>query len=346
MNLLLIFGGASTEHDVSRKSCSNIYQAIDKSKYNIHIIYITQDGRWIYVKNPENIMKGEINGSSAILSPDTSHKGIIILDTLENIKIDCIFPVLHGQNGEDGTIQGLFELSKIPYVGCDVRSSANSMDKATTKIIVDTTNVKQSPYVLVLKETYDENAVCNKIENSFEYPVFVKPCASGSSVGVSKANNIEELKTGIKEALLHDRKVLVEQNINGREIEVAVLGNEDPIASVAGEISVEQDFYSFDAKYLDNSSKTYIPARISDDIMEKVRQNAITIYKSLDCSGLSRVDFFVTDENEIIFNEINTLPGFTNISMYPQMFDKTGIKYSDLIDEIIKYALKRGDKIG
>ena len=346
MNLLLIFGGASTEHEVSRKSCANVFEYMNKSKYNIHVIYITKDGQWKYIKNAtqEIFESGNIQGSPAILSPDTSHRGIILLDTMENIKIDCIFPVLHGKNGEDGTIQGLFELSKIPYIGCGVMSSANAMDKSITKIIVENEHVKQSPYLLIIKENYDENVCISEIEKKFNYPLFIKPCSSGSSVGVSKADNQNQLKQGILAALEFDRKVLVETNIVGREIEVAVLGNENPIASLAGEIAPTQEFYSFDAKYVDNSSKLYIPARINEETMEKVRSQAIKIYKSLDCKGLSRVDFFVTDENEIIFNEINTLPGFTNISMYPKLLETIGILYSDLIDKLIELA--RGGEIG
>ncbi|MFI3227705.1 MAG: D-alanine--D-alanine ligase family protein [Clostridia bacterium] len=344
MNLLLIFGGASTEHDVSRLSCSNVFKFIDKTKYQIHLIYITKDGQWKYIENAtsEKICEGELLGRRAILSPDTIDRGIILLDTLENIKIDCVFPILHGKNGEDGTVQGLFELAKLPYVGCGITASANSMDKSLTKIIIKEKGVEQCPYNLIIKEKYDENVSIAEIENEFEYPVFVKPCASGSSVGVSKAKNREELKLAIIEALKYDRKVLVEKNIVGREIEVAVLGNEKPIASMAGEIAPESDFYSFDAKYVDNSSKLYIPARISEQTMQKVRENAIKVYSALDCTGLSRVDFFVTEDEQIIFNEINTLPGFTNISMYPKLFDYAGLKYSELIDELISYAMSRG----
>lgn len=346
MNLLLIFGGRSTEHDVSKKSCANVLKFCDKNKYDVHVIYITKDGLWKYIQNatPEMLVSSELDGACAILSPDVSHGGILVGN--QNIKIDCIFPVLHGKNGEDGTIQGLFEICQIPYVGCDVTSSANSMDKSITKLVVDTVGVNQSPYFLITKDDYVENRDTAKIEQKFNYPLFVKPCASGSSVGVSKANNLAELKTAITDALQFDRKVLVETNIVGREIEVAVLGNENPIASIAGEIAPTQEFYSFDAKYVDDSSALYIPARIDGVVMERVRDSAIKVYKSLGCSGLSRVDFFVTAENDIVFNEINTLPGFTNISMYPKLFEYGGIGNLELIDHLINYALKRGERLG
>lgn len=341
MNLLLIFGGASTEHDVSCVSCSNIFQYINKEKYKIHLIYITKDGQWNYVTNPtlENIKNKDFKSRRAILSPDTNDKGIILLDNLENIKIDCIFPVLHGKNGEDGTIQGLFELAKIPYVGCNVSASANSMDKSLTKVILTEKGVLQSKYKLILKESYDENVSISQIEKEFSYPVFVKPCSSGSSVGVFKVYDTKQLKTAIVEALKLDIKVLVEENIDGREVEVAVMGNYEPQASIAGEISSTSDFYSFDAKYVDNSSTLHIPARISKKSCEDVSKIAIEIYKALGCTGLSRVDFFVTEDEKIIFNEINTLPGFTNVSMYPKLFEHDGIAYSDLIDKVIDYAI-------
>lgn len=346
MNLLLIFGGVSSEHNVSKKSCANIFEYIDKSKYNIHVIHITLDGEWKYIENPstQKILAENVKGVPAILSPDVKTSGIILLDTHKQIKIDCIFPVLHGKNGEDGTLQGLLELTKIPYVGCGVSASANSMDKSLTKTIVEKEGVKLSPCKLIIKQDYDENVNIENILQNFDFPVFVKPCSSGSSVGVYKANNKNELCTSIEKAFEFDFKVLVEKNIVGKEIEVAILGNENPIASFAGEVQPTQEFYSFDAKYIDNSSKLHIPARIDDKTMEQVRKDAVVIYKALGCKGLSRVDFFVTDDNEIIFNEINTLPGFTNISMYPKLFEHSGIEYSQLIDELIKYA--RGEKIG
>lgn len=331
MNVLILFGGVSSEHLISIKSTKSIINNIDKSKYNLFVVYITKDGEWRYIENIENL--DEVSNIKAILSPER-HEGLIIFkDKIEIQKIDVIFPILHGKNGEDGTIQGLFEISGIPYVGCGVAASANAMDKSNTKIIVDTIDVPQSPYILVKEHEYDET-----MDIHFSYPVFVKPCASGSSVGVFKVYTKEELHTAIKDALKYDSKVLIEKNIIGKEVEVAVLGNHQPIASVVGEIDSAQDFYTFDAKYEDSSSKTYIPAKISEQCSETIRQYALLIYKALDCKGLSRVDFFVTNDNEVIFNEINTLPGFTNISMYPKLFEKSGIEYSDLLNKLIEYA--------
>lgn len=335
MNILVLFGGVSSEHEISIKSATSILNILNTNKkYTIYPVYITKDGKWKHVKNGiENL---DDLGSKAILSPEATSELLLIDENVQAIKIDVAFPILHGKNGEDGTIQGLFELANIKYVGCNVSASANSMDKSLTKIIVDTTTVKQSEYILITKQNYKKDMSIN-----IEYPVFVKPCSSGSSVGVSKATNDNELHKAIENAFIYDKKVLVEKGIVGREIEVAVLGNEEPIASVVGEIQPAEDFYSFDAKYEDDNSLLYIPARISETASNKVRESAIEIYKSLECSGLSRVDFFITEDEDIIFNEINTLPGFTNISMYPKLMESIGISYSDLIDKLINFALKK-----
>ena len=334
MNILILFGGVSSEHDISIKSANSIVKNIDREKYTVHIVYITKDGKWRYIEDMNNLN----SNIKAILSPESQDGLIIFKETIETIKIDTIFPVLHGKNGEDGTIQGLFEISNTNYVGCGVSASANAMDKSITKIIVDNINVPQSPYKLIIKHNYDENMI-----SDIEYPVFVKPCASGSSVGVAKAYCQEELDKSIKEAFKYDDKVLIEKNIIGKEIEVAVLGTTDPIASVVGEIEPLKDFYTFDAKYVDHTSKLFIPARISDESSDEVRKYAVEIYKALGCTGLSRVDFFITNDEEIIFNEINTLPGFTDISMYPKLFEKSGVEYKDLISKLIEFG---GEKIG
>lgn len=340
MNLLLIFGGMSYEHEISIKSFLNVYKNLDTNKYKKHAIYITREGKWIYLTD-ENIQNKNFDGESAILSPDALDKSIILLETMQKIKIDCIFPVLHGAYGEDGAIQGLFELAKIPYVGCKVSASANSLDKTLTKIIVDTTNVKQNPYIIKTKVDYNENTIEREITN-LNYPLFIKCANGGSSVGVYKANDLAQVKMCMQEAFKLENKVLIEQGINAKEVEVAVLGNENPKASTVGEISTEVEFYTFDSKYVDNTSKTHIPARIKPETIEKVRENAIEVYKVLGCKGLSRVDFFVTENDEIVFNEINTLPGFTNISMYPKLFAYEGIEYSDLLDNLITLALESG----
>ncbi len=354
-NLVVLFGGVSTEHEVSRVSATSILKNLDKDKYNIFPIGITKDGRWLlyrqnsYDEIPNGNWENDDKNRRCIINPDRSIGGITVFngELTEHIKIDCIFPVLHGLNGEDGTVQGLFEIANIPYVGCDVPSSANSMDKSITKIIVnELTDVKQADFYLALKYSYeqDKQKVINDADNTLgSYPVFVKPCSSGSSVGVHKVRNKEELDEALADAFKYDSKVLVEQFIDGREVEIAVRGNEQVECSVVGEIAPTQEFYSYDAKYNDNSSELYIPARISQKAIEQVADNAIKIYKALGCSGLSRVDFFCTKDEQIIFNEINTLPGFTSISMYPKLFAHIGLEYSDLLDELINLAIQKSE---
>lgn len=337
MNILLLFGGVSSEHDISIKSATSIFNILNEIKdYNIYPVYISKDGFWKLAEN--GILNLVGLNKKAILSPESTSEILIIEENsgkIENIKIDVAFPVLHGKNGEDGTIQGLFHLANMKYVGCGVASSANSMDKSLTKIVVDTIDVPQSDYILVKKENYSGD-----LEINMDFPVFVKPCSSGSSVGVSKVENLGELNSAIDNAFLFDSKVLVEKGIFGREIEVAVLGNEKPVSSVVGEIQPASEFYSFDAKYEDVNSQLHIPARISENASEKVREYAVKIYKALECNGLSRVDFFITENEEIIFNEINTMPGFTNISMYPKLFEYSGIPYNELLKKLILFALE------
>ena len=267
-----------------------------------------------------------------------------------------VFPVLHGLYGEDGTIQGLFELLKIPYVGCRVLASSVGMDKVYTKIVFEKAGLNQAPYEYVrkYKDTYiyidknfdekilDLKEIAKKIRENLEFPMFVKPSNSGSSVGVKKAENEKELIENIEYASKFDNKILIEQGINGREIECAVLGNEEVIASCVGEIKSADEFYSYDAKYKNEESKTEIPAEIPEEISEETRKQAIKAFKAIDGKGLSRVDFFVEDKtNKIIINEINTMPGFTSISMYPKMFEKSGIPYRELITRLINLSLEK-----
>ena len=279
---------------------------------------------------------------------------------IENIftylkNFDMVFPVLHGLYGEDGTIQGLLEMLKVPYVGVGVLGSAVGMDKVYTKIVFEKARIPQAKYAYVRRkkngyvyilEDFGEleiplKDICKKINEKIKFPMFVKPSNSGSSVGINKAHNIEELEKYIEYASKFDTKILVEENINGREIECAVLGNENPKASCIGEILAADEFYSYDAKYNNAESKTQIPADISEEISNKIRELAIKAYKSLDCRGLSRVDFFVERETEKIYiNEINTMPGFTSISMYPKLWEISGLKYSELLDELIKLAVE------
>lgn len=355
MNLAVFFGGLSSEHDISCISAASVIRNLDKEKYNVLAVGITKQGEWFLYRNADadKIENGEWKNEKiehVVLSPDRITHGLVVLHEVgipEIIKIDCAFPVLHGAYGEDGTIQGLFELAGINYVGSGVAASANGMDKSITKIIVEAAGVKQADYYLATKVAFDrdDDKVAVDIEGKFgHYPVFVKPCSSGSSVGVTRANNREELKIGLVEAFEWDSKVLVEEFLNGQEIEVAVLGNANPVASTVGEIAPTQEFYTFDAKYNDDSSALYIPARISSMASETARENAIKIYRALGCTGLSRVDFFCVsngDSEQVIFNEINTLPGFTSISMYPKLFNEDGISYSRLLDKLIELAQEK-----
>lgn len=351
MKLAVLFGGLSNEHSISCISASSILTNADKTKYDLVPIGITKDGRWFLYENadPEKVKSGdwehEPSLRPAVLSPDRGTHGIILPDSGETIRIDVCFPVLHGMGGEDGTIQGLLTLAGIPFVGPGVAASANSMDKSLTKIIVDTTGVRQADYYIALRPDYEKDAqavaraAAEKLNNT--YPMFVKPCSSGSSVGVARADDFDSLVSGLKEAFRWDNKVLVEEFIDGHEIECAVLGNTDPVASTVGEIAPTQTFYTFDAKYNDDTSALYIPAHISEEAIETVRRNAIRVYTALGCRGLSRVDFFCTyQDNEIVFNEINTIPGFTSISMYPKLFEHAGLSYPALIDRLIELALE------
>lgn len=349
--VLTIFGGQSSEHVVSCMSAVNVISSIDRDSYDVIIIGITEEGHWLLVDSVDAI-KDETwknGGISAILSPDATEKCVIVFGPsgVEKIKIDVIFPVLHGMYGEDGTIQGFFEMAKIPYVGCGVLSSAVSMDKFFTKIIVGNLGVRQAAYVPVMRsELADMPSVIQRIEQQFSYPVFIKPSSSGSSRGVSKACGREELKQGLTDASKYDRKILVEEMLVGHEVECAVFGggHEPVIASAVGEVLAAADFYDFDAKYYNNESKTIVNPELPEDSAERVRKDAMAIFKAVDGAGLSRVDFFVTDEGEVIFNEINTMPGFTAISMYPMLFEAAGISKRQLVGNLLSHGLKRYDE--
>lgn len=349
--LLILFGGMSSEHAVSCLSASSIIKNADKEKYELITVGITKEGRWYLYENPnpDLIAAGAWENEthlSAMLVPDRAVHGLLVLrdGAAETLRVDCCFPVLHGFGGEDGTIQGLLTLAGIPFVGSGVAASANAMDKSLTKIIVERAGVRQAAYYVALRHDFvqDADAVMQSAAAALgQWPVFVKPCSSGSSVGVHKAADMDSLRAALTEAFCWDEKVLVEEFIAGREVEVAVCGNRDPRASTAGEIAPTQEFYTYDAKYNDASSALYIPARIGDAAMETVRQNALRVYAAMGCRGLSRVDFFCTfDGNEIIFNEINTIPGFTSISMYPKLFQHEGVSYPALIDALVELALE------
>lgn len=348
-NLAVIFGGRSSEHEVSCISVVTIAKAVKKEKYNIYLIGITKDGNWLLVDDIESIENGSWKQSSksAIISPDT--KGELLIkdaDSINSVKLDVIFPVLHGMYGEDGTIQGVFEMAGIPYVGCGVFASAASMDKFYTKVVVDTLGIRQAKYVPVLKEQLDDmDEVVSRVEAGLTYPVFVKPSKAGSSKGVSKANDREDLKAALLEAANHDYKILVEETIVGREIECAVMGyGKKTKASGVGEIlaATSAAFYDFDAKYNNAESKTVISPELPAGKEDEVRDNAVRIFNALDGFGLSRVDFFLENgTNEVVFNEINTLPGFTKISMYPMLWNAKGYDIEKLVDTLIEMAPER-----
>lgn len=349
--IAVLFGGQSSEHDVSKVSAATIISKINQDKYTIIPIYITKEGHWLLYDGPvENIQNDtwEKFATSAILSPDATHKGIfrIVGEKLKLIPVDLVFPVLHGANGEDGTIQGLFELAKIPYVGCGVLSSAVSMNKAYTKIIVEKLGISQAKYVVVYRYDIENNIedVIEKIEDACGYPCFVKPACAGSSVGITKAHNRDELVDGLWVAAKEDRTIVVEENITGYELECAVLGNTDVKASAVGQVLAAAEFYDYDAKYNNKESKTVIPAPIPEEKTEEIRENAVKIFKALEGRGLSRVDFFMEEgTGRIVFNEINTLPGFTPISMYPMLFNEVGITTEELVDKIIDLGFSRNE---
>lgn len=346
-SVAVIFGGMSSEHEVSCLSAANIIEGLDTTKYEVHMIGITKEGHWLYVDNVERLHDGSWyeEKDTAILSPDRNNQGVwrITGNSAERIPIDVAFPVLHGKYGEDGTIQGLFELSGIPYVGCGVLSSAVSMDKISTKIFVERMGVRQAAYVAdIARDTSQLEVTIDEVEKKLGYPVFVKPSNAGSSQGVSKAQDRDELKEAILLAKQHDHRVLIEENINGREVECAVLGAGEVSATNVGEILAAAEFYDYDAKYNNEESKTVIDPDLPEEVKEIIRTNAVAIFKAVSGFGLSRVDFFVEkDTNEVIFNEINTLPGFTNISMYPMLWEAMGVNKTELLNRLIELANER-----
>ena len=329
----IVYGGVSTEHEVSIKSAIAVMNNLDKNKYEIYQIYIAKNNVW-----QKGVEKEKIE------------------NIIEHIKkMDVIFPVLHGLNGEDGTIQGMLKLFNIPFVGCGILASSVGMDKVYTKIIFDKVGIKQAKYTYIraYKDKYiyvDTNfnesilsidEVVKKVENNLKYPMFVKPSNSGSSVGINKVKTTEDLVKAIIYAAKFDSKIVIEEGLVGRELECAVMGNEEVMASSIGEILSEEEFYSYDAKYINGNTKTIIPKDISKETISKIQELAIKAFKAINGKGLSRVDFFLDEQNnDVYINEINTLPGFTNISMYPQLFNDMGISYPELLENIIKYALE------
>ncbi len=328
IKVAVIYGGMSTEHDVSVVSAKNVIDNLNIGKYEIHKIEISKTGEWL--SNGKRIKN--------------------IVEELQ--KVDVVFPVLHGLYGEDGTIQGMLELLRIPYVGCKVLASSVCMDKVYTKYVLNQAKINMAKFIYIKNENIyvdddleeielQNDEIIDVVEKKLGFPVFVKPSNSGSSVGVTKANNEEELIKAIQIASMYDKKVLIEEAIVGKEVECAVLGNDKVLASTVGEILSAEDFYTYDAKYNNNESKTVIPGDLPKEVIDEIKRIAIKAFKAVDGSGLARVDFFVQDKtNKIYLNEINTMPGFTSISMYPKLWEHEGLSYSELLDQLIKLALE------
>jgi D-alanine-D-alanine ligase len=346
----VIFGGRSGEHEVSLRSAESIINAMDKSKYEIIPIGITKEGAWLVSGNatallPQAVMASN-NHQQVALIGDPTRQGLTWLDSgargPTSEQLDVVFPVLHGTYGEDGTIQGLLDMAGVPYVGCGVLASSTGMDKVVMKHLFEQAGLNVVKYEWFLRSTWEEDPrpIIERIAGSLGFPVFVKPANLGSSVGISKAEDKDQLREAIDDAARYDRRILVERAVVGREIEVSVLGNEQPMASLPGEIIVGHDFYDYEDKYIDSASRTEVPARLPKKVVERIQRDAITAFKAIDGSGLARVDFFV-ESGRVIINEINTMPGFTSISMYPKMWAASGISYSELIDRLIELAIER-----
>ncbi|AOV06664.1 D-alanine--D-alanine ligase [Sporosarcina ureilytica] len=337
----LIYGGKSAEHEVSLSTARAVMQAVDFDKYEVIPVYITYDGEWrkgqSLAKPVETIEELRLKGNGES-QKDSIHQFINGAGLP-----DIVFPLLHGTNGEDGTVQGLFEVLNIPYVGNGVLASSAGMDKITMKQLFAQVGLKQVPYVYFNRSNWKESrdAFIAEVEEALQWPVFVKPANLGSSVGISKAADREEFIEAVDLALKFDRRVIVEEGVDAREVEVSVKGNDDPVCSVSGEIKPVTDFYDYDAKYKDGNTELIIPAAVTKSVQEEMEDMAIRAFKVLDCAGLVRADFFVTADDEVLINEVNTMPGFTPTSMFPLLWKNSGVAYSTLIDELIELALER-----
>ncbi|GKU84653.1 D-alanine--D-alanine ligase [Niallia sp. NCCP-28] len=340
----LLYGGKSAEHKVSMQTAMAVIKALDTNKFDIYPIYISEKGEWI--KGPqltgpvENVDQLAFSKREEIQSTALSSS---LFETTENNNFDVIFPLLHGPNGEDGTVQGLLELLNLPYVGNGVLASSAGMDKVIMKNIFEVAGLKQVKYNSFIRKDWQNNKekAYQKVEQELGFPCFVKPANLGSSVGISKCTNQEELEAAFVEAFQFDRKVIIEEGVTAREIEVAVLGNDEPQVSVAGEIVAKKDFYDYKAKYEDGNTALIIPAEVSEAEYNLIKEEAIKAFKALDCSGLVRADFFLTKEGNVFINEVNTMPGFTPFSMFPLLWKESGLEYSALIEKLVDLALER-----
>jgi D-alanine-D-alanine ligase len=350
----IIFGGRSGEHEVSIASAASVYSAIDNSKYDVVPIGITPDGRWLAGADPLRLTAGATMDESAqgvtpvAMTGDPTQRGLVATDPTGSggagQPLDVVIPVLHGTYGEDGTLQGLLEMAGVAYAGCGVLGSALGMDKEKAKMVLQAAGLPVVDWVTVRRYEHDRDAeaVCDRVEARFAYPVFVKPANMGSSVGVGKGHDRAELRGALTTALEYDRKVIVEPGVDARELECGVLGNDEPVASVVGEVVPSNEFYDYRAKYVDNASRLYIPAQITEEQSAELRRLAVAAFEALDLSGLARVDFFLDrGSGQLYVNEVNTMPGFTQISMYPKLWEASGIPYPALLDRLIELALER-----
>lgn len=344
IKLGLLYGGKSAEHEVSLLTARAVTQAINFDKYEVYPIFITKTGEW----RKGNVLAGPAETVESLKIGNETSKPNSITSFLpvegdEASHLDVIFPLLHGPNGEDGTVQGLLEVLNLPYVGNGVLASAAGMDKVVMKQLFAQAGLSQVPYVYFIRNEWKNNqsALVEKMQENLKWPLFVKPANLGSSVGITKAANREELIKAVELAFKYDRKIIVEQGIVARELEMSVLGNDSPRCSVAGEVLPTKDFYDYEAKYEDGTTNYAIPAVVSNELLKKMEDAAIRAFKVLDCSGLVRADFFVTDNEQVIINEVNTMPGFTPISMYPKLWMESGLSYSELIEELITLAIER-----
>ncbi len=353
--VLVLFGGSSSEHEVSRRSACFVLKNLSPEKYQVYTVGITKDGRWILTgASLEEIADGRwenhASNRPAFLSPDRGHRGLVLAGeagSMEILKLDCVFPVLHGKNGEDGSVQGLLQLSGIPYVGCGIYASAVCMDKAASHTLLEAAGIPQAKNFWFCSCEYDSRRgeILKNIRENLGWPVFVKPANAGSSVGVSKAGDEKELDRAVALAAAEDGRIVVEEQIIGQEVECAVLGNELPKAAAVGEIAASADFYDYDDKYINGTSQLFIPAHIDPSVAEEIRRVACEAYRVLGCEGLARVDFFVRNGSQILLNELNTLPGFTAISMYPKLWEACDVPAEELVEQLLFYAFQRHEKL-
>lgn len=348
LNVAILFGGRSAEHEVSLQSAKNVFDAIDKEKFNPVLIGIDKSGKWLlndgakFLLNAEDpkLIKLNQDGESVALIPANNGEITNLGDNSTGQKIDVVFPILHGPFGEDGTVQGLLKLANLPFVGPSVLGSAVGMDKDVMKRLLRDAGLPIGKFVAI--KSTDEIPEFAEVESKLGLPFFVKPANMGSSVGIAKVHNDSEYSAAVKDAFNYDTKIIIEENISGREIECAVLGNSDPKASIPGEIKPTHEFYSYEAKYIDeNGAVAEIPAKLTDEIVKRIQELAVKTFKVLECEGCSRVDFFLKENGEVVVNEINTIPGFTKISMYPKLWEASGISYTELITKLIGLAIER-----